>query len=99
MNPAERIKRTIGSGEQNAVSCKLLEQVTGLDSRGVKREIEFLRRTGTVICSSNHGYFYPEQLHELQGFIRRELRRAYSIRRTLASAEALFDKWNELQNR
>ena len=26
-------------------------------------------------------------------------RRAYSIRRTLESAEALFDKWNELQNR
>lgn len=95
----ELIKDAIGSGEENAVSCRTLEQLTGLNSRDVKRCIEDLRRRGTVICSSNRGYFYPERLHELQSFILRELRRAYSIRRTLESAEAMFDKWNELQNR
>lgn len=99
MNPDEVIRRALGSGEENAVPCKALEVLTGLSGREVKRCIEDLRRRGTVICSSNRGYFYPERLHELQCFIRRELRRAYSIRRTLESAEALFDKWNELQNR
>lgn len=99
MNPAETIRAMIGSGEENAVQSKTLEEVTGLNGRDVKRCIEELRRGGTVICGSNRGYFYPEQLHELQGFIKRELRRAASIRRTLESAEALFDKWNELQNR
>ena len=96
MNPIEKICAVIGSGEKNAVSCKTLEEVTGLNGRDVKRCIEELRRGGTVICSSNSGYFYPERLHELQGFITRELRRAASIRRTLRSAEELFDKWAKM---
>ena len=96
MNPAETIRLMIGNGEENAVRCKTLEEVTGLNGRDVKKCIEDLRRGGTVICSSNSGYFYPERLHELQGFITRELRRAASIRRTLRSAEELFDKWAKM---
>lgn len=99
MKPAETIRNMIGTGEENAVQCKVLENVTGLTGREVKSHIETLRRSGIVICSSNCGYFYPARLYELHGFIQREVHRAKSIMRTLESAEALFDKWNELQNR
>lgn len=95
MNPDEVIRRMIGTGEENAVKCKALEEVTGLTGREVKSHIESLRRSGIVICSSNSGYFYPARRFELQNFIVKERRRANSIRRTLRSSERMFQKWKE----
>ena len=91
----ELIKDAIGSGEENAVSCLTLEQLTGLNSRDVKRCIEELRRGGTVICSSNSGYFYPARRYELKSFIVKERRRAKSIKRTLKSSERMLQTWEE----
>lgn len=95
MNPDEVIRRAIGSGEENAVPCKALEELTGLSGRDVKRCIEELRRSGTVICSSNSGYFYPARRYELTDFIVKERRRANSIRRTLKSSERMLQTWKE----
>lgn len=95
MNPDEVIRRAIGSGEENAVPCKALEVLTGLSGREVKRCIEELRRSDTVICSSNSGYFYPARRYELTDFIVKERRRANSIRRTLQSSERMLKTWKE----
>ena len=95
MNPDEIIKARIQSGEENAVRCKVLEEVTGLTGREVKSHIEALRRAGTVICSSNSGYFYPARRYELESFIVKERRRANSIRRTLQSSERMLETWKE----
>lgn len=95
MNPDEVIRRTLGSGEENAVPCKVLEELTGLNGRDVKHCIEELRRGGTVICSSNSGYFYPARRYELKSFIVKERRRAESIKRTLQSSERMLQTWKE----
>lgn len=95
MTPDEVIRRTIGTGEENAVPCKALEVLTRLSGREVKRCIEDLRRSGTVICSSNSGYFYPARRYELKSFIVKERRRADSIRRTLKSSERMLETWKE----
>ena len=95
MNPDEVIRRAIGSGEENAVPCKVLEELTGLNGRDVKHCIEELRRGGTVICSSNSGYFYPARRYELTDFIVKERRRADSIMRTLQSSERMLETWKE----
>lgn len=95
MNPDEVIRRVIGTGEENAVKCKALEEFTGLNGREVKTHIEAMRRSGTVICSSNKGYFYPVRLDELRNFIVKERRHANSIIRTLQSSERMFQTWKE----
>lgn len=93
MTPNEIIRNAVRVGEDNAVKSAVLEELTGLTSRDVKRCIEDLRRKGVVICSSNSGYFYPDNETELRQFISKETNRAQSIKETLKSAKKLLKKW------
>lgn len=90
---SEIIRQALKFGEHNAIKSAELEQLTGLTSRDVKREIANLRRSDVVICSSSKGYFYADSKAELSKFIHQETARKDSIGVTLKSAIALYENW------
>lgn len=92
---ANKILSLIGSGQANAIHLSELIKLTGFENRLVRKEIERLRRSGYVIVSDNHGYYYPETAHELSRYIKRTERQAKSIFYTLRSAKR---QYRELEN-
>lgn len=93
MTVSEKICSALRTGEDNAVSLSDMCKVSGRDNRRTRLVIEDLRRHGTVICSSDKGYFYPANLPELRRYIRKEKSRSNSIDLTLKAAERLLYDW------
>lgn len=91
----ERILSLIGAGEENAIHLSELVSITGLHNRELRKRIEQLRRSGTVIISSKKGYFRPLDNSEVSRYIKQEERRARSIFRTLKAARKLLKGDNE----
>jgi biotin operon repressor len=88
-NVSQLILDSIGVGEDNATHSKRLIDISGLTERELRKVIEQLRRSGTVIISSNKGYYLPETVDELQHYINKESKRAKSIFYTLKTAKVL----------
>lgn len=86
------ILNMLGTGEENAVHLKALINRTKLKNREVRKCIEHLRRSGTVIVSSINGYFKPETPEELQKYINQEEHRAKSVFYTLKNARQLLQQ-------
>lgn len=93
MTATEKICSALRTGENNAVSLAEMCNISGLDNRNTRLVIENLRRDGTVICSSEKGYFYPVDISELRRYVRKEQTRSNSIRETLQAAEKLLNEW------
>lgn len=94
MTSIERIIAAVPTGEDNGIALRDLSFISGMNSeRATRRMIENIRRSGTVICSSEHGYYYPADIDELRQYINTERRRAESISITLESAENLLAEW------
>lgn len=75
-------------GEQNALPMKYLKELTGLDSRVIRRQIEAERRQGVPILSDNqHGYWLSDSPAEIKRFSRSMRRRAAEIRLTAMRVE------------
>lgn len=92
MTVSEKICSALKTGEDNAVSLSDMCKVSGRDNRRTRLVIEDLRRHGTVICSSDKGYYLPETVEEIQHYINKESKRARSIFYTLRTAKALERK-------
>ena len=96
MTSIERIIDAMPTGEGNGIALRDLINISGLNSeRATRRMIELIRRSGTVICSNEQGYYYPANIDELRQYINTERRRAESISITLKSAERLLAEWSE----
>lgn len=99
MNLQERILSLLFTGQDNAVPLDYLIKATGAENRVIRKAIEQLRRSGTVIISDDKGYYFPAGLSELNHYIRKENARAISIQTTLKSARelerALLDNKNQ----
>ena len=76
---------TLQKGEDNAISSSDLRRKINLnyniklDYRSLTFAIETLRREGSVIISSNKGYYFPKALDEISHYINKESKRARSI--------------------
>lgn len=97
MTVSERICAALRSGENNAISLAEMCDLSGLDNRSTRLVIEGLRRNGTVICSSEKGYYYPEDISELRRYVRKERTRSNSIRETLKAAEKLLYELEDME--
>ncbi len=74
-------------GQENALTLRHLEVITGLSSRSVRKRIAAERLEGTPILSDNvRGYFLPSCEEEKERFIRSMKHRAREIER---AAEAI----------
>lgn len=90
------ILNNIGSGEENAIHLCELRAKTGLCDRELRKNIETLRRSGTVIISSSKGYFKPQNRSEVDRYIKQETHRAKSIFYTLKHARELNKTFEEV---
>lgn len=68
-------------GQKHALSRNALTELTGLDDRTVRREIETLRTKGIPICSNsqNKGYFLAETPEEVKHYVAETRHRAMKL--------------------
>ncbi len=90
IEPYCTILNSIGTGEQHATHLEVIIHKTELKNREVRKCIETLRRSGSVIASNNKGYFKPATSEELQKYIKQETHRARSVFYTLKNARQLL---------
>lgn len=90
--PYNSILNNIGSGEENAIHLCELRTKTNLTGRKLRKCIENLRRSGTVIISSPKGYFRPKNRSEVEKYIRQETHRARAIFYTLKAARKYTER-------
>lgn len=63
--------RWIPLGEDKAISMTQLADLCEIDERTLRAWIFQARKDGTVICSSDLGYFFPSDSDELIAYFRR----------------------------
>lgn len=81
------------SGEKRAISSRDLAKAFGISGRAVREIVNRLRVEGVPICSSEYGYFYAADEHELGRTIRQltsRIKRISEARRGLVKARALY---------
>lgn len=75
-------------GQENAVSLRHLEQITGFPNRYLRRRIQEERLSGIPILSDNvSGYYLPANDQERRRFVRSMRSRAKEIEATAAAVE------------
>jgi len=82
----------IRTGAENGIHLQELINLTGLKNRELRRSIEHFRRSGIVIISDKHGYYYPKSEAELRSYIKQEQARSRSINKTLRTAKKEYEK-------
>ncbi len=86
------ISRFLAQGQENAVSLRQLEALTGYDGRTVRLMIQRERLKGTPILADNQsGYYLPATPEEKDRCVRSMRHRAMEILRT-AEAVAAGDR-------
>ncbi|MDD6070107.1 MAG: hypothetical protein PUC12_04735 [Clostridiales bacterium] len=76
-------------GKANATTTKELMEITGLNARGITKEVSKERSEGNIICSvssGNGGYYLPETKEEVEEFYRLMCKRAISHFKAAKSA-------------
>lgn len=75
-----RVSDLLLHGQGNALPMRHLKELTGPDSRVIRRQIETERRQGRPILSDNqHGYWLSDSPAEIKRFSRSMRRRAAEI--------------------
>lgn len=91
------ISNYLRHGEQNAVSMDDLSRLLGLSSRACRKAVEAERLTGTLILSSERGYFLPGTgsagRSEIVRFQRRTAARVRTGQAILRSSRRVLKKW------
>lgn len=71
MNEWKWLTDHIPRGRAEAISMQHLARIMGTDERELRRSVEQARRAGILICSSNRGYFLPENGQEIREHVHR----------------------------
>ena len=91
------ISNYLRHGEQNAVSMDDLSRLLGLSPRACRKAVEAERLTGTLILSSERGYFLPGTgsagRSEIVRFQRRTASRVRTGQAILRSSRRVLKKW------
>lgn len=75
-------------GEANALTLEVLETLTGLDRRLIRRKVQLERQAGACICVNNRdGYFLAENETERARCVASMRRRAAEVYRTADAIE------------
>lgn len=95
-SPYRDILALISTGRENAKHGGEIAPLLGMNTRELRKHLEYLRRNGVVIIGDVHnGYYFPHDLYELESYIRQEEARAKSTLYTLKSARALRKRWSD----
>lgn len=93
IEPYRTIYEFLSYGSKHGLSKSELCLRTGLGDRELRKAVEKLRTSGTVICSDVNGYFLPENKHELAAYIHQESARASTNLRKIKAAQELYVQW------
>lgn len=75
-------------GEANALTLEVIETLTGIDRRTIRRQIQAERQAGACICVNNRdGYFLAENEAERARCVASMRRRAAEVYRTADAIE------------
>lgn len=88
--PYSRILSSLGEGERNGIKTPELSSRVGIEVREMRRIIEYIRRKGVVIIADRNGYYFPENVYEVERYAKQEERRAKSSLYTSKSARTLL---------
>lgn len=71
----------LAKGKDNAITHAALKTLTGLDDRGIRKDLESLRRTGTPVINllNGKGYFLPDNEQDIMAQKTLNHKRAMSI--------------------
>ena len=83
----KKLIELIPKGEENAVSMSALARLLGVEERDIRRLVLQARCDGELICSSNHGYYYPANDAELIDYYTSLSARFRSTQKVLAVVE------------
>ncbi len=84
-------------GEANALPMRELARLVGVSERQARKIIERERRNGSMILSSDNGYFLPSpdcELYEIRRYIHRADARMVTNRKTI---RVMKDRLKELE--
>lgn len=90
IEPYRTIYNSLSYGSKHGLSKSELCLRTGLGDRELRKSIENLRTSGTVICSNTNGYFLPDNQYELAAYIHQESARANTNLRKIKAAQELY---------
>lgn len=94
MNDIEKkLLSVIGHGEDNAITQREITKLTGIQPRDTRLILERLRKSGVVICSSDHGRFFPETVDELEHYLNRVQANVRNQCISIAPARRLLKEW------
>ena len=85
----KKLIELIPKGEENAIPMHTLAVMTGNEDRDIRRLVLQARCDGELICSSNHGYYYPANDSELIDYYTLLSARCNSTQKVLAVIESV----------
>lgn len=80
------------SGEENAVSMRMLARWLETSPRNVRKLVEGARLEGNIIASTDAGYFVPETEDELRHYVAIVRSRARTAYATIREAQRLLQE-------
>ena len=83
----------LGYGKENARTASELAQLLGMTDRDVTRSIELERRSGTIICAGNEGFYKPECPADAEAYLRSRDLRLRTIRLGSEAMRISLDTW------
>lgn len=93
------ISDVLRHGEGSAISMDDLSRLMGLSPRAVRKAVEAERLTGTLILSSERGYFLPGEgsagREEITRFQRRTAARLRTGKALLRSSRRALEQWGK----
>ena len=93
------VRDFLGCGEHTAVSMSELARLLGISPRACRKAVEAERLTGTLILSSERGYFLPGEgaagREEITRFQRRTAARLRTGKALLRSSRRALAEWGE----
>ena len=91
------LKEYLGHGESQAISMVELSRLLNLSPRSCRKAVEAARLTGTLILSSEKGYFLPGEgatgREEITRFQRRTAARLRTGKVLLRSSRRALSEW------
>lgn len=94
---SNRIQAFLLEGEANALPMRELARLVGVSERQARKIIERERRNGSMILSSDNGYFLPSpdcERYEIRRYIHRADARMVTNRKTI---RVMKDRLKELE--
>lgn len=88
----------IPHGEKNAISAAELSKLNGRSTRFNRQSVLILRKSGVPVCSTERGYYLPENDSETRAYIHSQLSRIGNGYAALRPFRALLKREAERAN-